>query len=94
MPYSIVRQRVESYARWRRSFDEHGEAREEAGSRGGHLFRDPDDPTRLVVFLAWDDLDSARRFLEEAPEIAEEAAAGGVTDRTVLLLEELGRPAR
>lgn len=93
MPYSIVRQRVEHYARWRRAFEEHAEAREQAGSRGGHLFRVPDDPAQLVVFLAWEDLDRARSYLEGAPEVAEEEAAGGVTDRVLLLLEELGRPA-
>lgn len=93
MPYSIVRQRVEHYARWRRAFDENAEGRAEAGSRGGHLFRVPEDPEQLVIFLAWEDLERARRYLEGAPQVAEEEATGGVTDRDVLLLEELGRPA-
>lgn len=94
MPYSIVRQRVGNYPKWRRAFDEHAEAREAAGSRGGHLFRSPDDPVELVVFLAWKDLAGARRYLEESSEVTAELEAGEVTDRTVLLLEELGRPAR
>lgn len=94
MPYSIVLQQVERYPKWRRAFEEHAAAREEAGSRGGHLFRDPADAGRVVVFLAWDDLEKARSYLEGSPEVEEERAAGGVTDRVVLLLEELGRPFR
>lgn len=94
MPFSIVRQRVENYPKWRRSFDEHAEAREAAGSRGGHLFRDPGDPAEIVVFLAWEDREKARRYLQESPEIEEESEVGGITDRRVLFLEELGRPAR
>lgn len=93
MPYSIVRQRVENYPRWRRAFEGHAEARENAGSRGGHLFRNPEDPAEMVVFLAWEDLGKARSYLEDSPEVEEEREVGGLTDRTVLLLEELGRPA-
>lgn len=94
MPYSIVRQRVENYAKWRRAFDEHAEAREAAGSRGGHLFRSVDDPAEVVVFLAWNDLNRARAYLEGAPEVSAEAEAGEVSERGVVLLEELGRPGR
>lgn len=94
MPYSIVRQRVGNYARWRRAFDDHGEAREAAGSRGGHLFRSVDDPAEVVVFLAWEGLDRAREYLEGSPEVSAEAEAGGVTERDLCLLEELGRPGR
>ena len=31
MPYLIVRQKVEDYARWKPVFDEHATARKEAG---------------------------------------------------------------
>lgn len=92
MPYSIVRQRVGDYAKWRRAFEKHAEVREAAGSRGGHLFRNPEAPAEIVVFLAWDDPDAARAHLEGSPEVEEEREAGAVTDRFVLVLEELGRP--
>lgn len=91
MPYSIMRARVGDFPKWRRAFAENSEAREEAGSNGGHLFRDWDDRDRVVVFLAWEDLEDAREyFTSEAVE--EEREAGEMEDDEVLFLEELGRP--
>lgn len=91
MPYSIMRARVGDFPKWRRAFDENSETREEAGSNGGHLFRDPDERDRVVVFLAWEDLGDARDyFASEAVE--EEREAGELEDDEVLFLEELGRP--
>ena len=92
MPYTIVRQRVNDFPGWRRAFDEHAELREEHGSKGGHLFRDPEEKERIVVFLAWEDLDRARSYLT-SEAAAEERKAGGVDeDFEVIYLEELGRP--
>lgn len=94
MPYTIIDQRVENFPKWRRAFDEHADARAEHGSKGGHLFRDPEDRSRVVVFLAWEDLDRARTYLESGA-VAEEREQGGVEgDPQVLYLEELGRPSR
>ena len=92
MPYTIVRQRVKDFPRWRRAFDERAELRKEHGSKGGHLFRDPEEKEEIVVFLAWEDLDRARSYLS-SEAAAEEREAGGVEgDAEVLYLEELGRP--
>lgn len=91
MPYTVTRQQVGDYPGWRRAFEENADAREEAGSRGGHIFRSEDDRSEIVVFLAWDDLDDARDYLE-GEAIDEEVAEGGVERRETLYLEELGRP--
>lgn len=94
MPYTIIDQRVSDFPKWRRAFDEHADARAEAGSKGGHLFRDPEDRSRLVVFLAWEDLERARAYLE-SDAVAEERDRGKVEgEPEVLYLEELGRPSR
>lgn len=91
MPYTVTRQTVGDYPHWRRAFEENSDARKEAGSRGGHIFRDEDDPGRVVVFLAWDDLDDARDYLA-SEHSEEEREEGEVEDRETLYLEELGRP--
>lgn len=92
MPYTIVRQRVKDFPRWRRAFDEHADARQAAGSRGGHIFRVPDDREDVVVFLAWSDMEKARGYLSSA-EVREELEAGGVEgEPEVMFLEELARP--
>ena len=91
MPYTVTRQTVDDYPKWRRAFEDNADAREEAGSRGGHIFRNDADHDEIVVFLAWEDLDDARDYLEgEASQ--EERDAGRVEAREILYLEELGRP--
>lgn len=91
MPYTVTRQQVTDYPSWRRAFEENADAREEAGSRGGHIFRREDDSSEIVVFLAWEDLGAARDYLE-GDAIDEEVAEGGVERRETHYLEELGRP--
>ena len=94
MPYTLTRMKVEDYPHWRRAFEENADAREEAGSQGGHLFRSDDDHREVVVFLAWDDLGDAREYLD-SETVREEREAGGVeAEPDVLFLEELGRPNR
>ena len=94
MPYTLTRMKVEDYPHWRRAFEENADAREEAGSQGGHLFRSDGDHQEVVVFLAWDDLGDARDYLD-SEAVREEREAGGVEEEPeVLFLEELGRPNR
>lgn len=91
MPYTLTRLEVEDFPHWRRAFEDHADDREEAGSRGGHIFRDDTERSRIVVFLAWDDLDDAREYLE-SDAVREEREAGGVgEDAETVYLEELGR---
>lgn len=95
MPYTIVRQRIENFPRWRRAFEGHADARAERGSKGGHLFRNPEDRKEIVVFLAWEDLEKAREYLSSSDDVREEREKGEVSgDPEVLYLEELGRPRR
>ena len=45
MSYILVRQKVEDYAKWKDAFDRGAEDhRRAAGSKGGYVFRDADDP--------------------------------------------------
>lgn len=91
MPYTLTRMTVEDFPHWRRAFEENADAREEAGSRGGHLFRSDDDHAEVVVFLAWDDLGDAREYLE-SDAVREERQAGELAEEPeTLYLEELGR---
>lgn len=91
MPYTLTRLTVEDFPRWRRAFEDHADAREEAGSRGGHLFRSDDDHAEVVVFLAWDDLGDARDYLA-SEAVREEREAGRLEEEPrTLYLEELGR---
>ena len=91
MPYTVTRLTVDDYPHWRRAFEENAEAREESGSRGGHVFWNDDDHADVVVFLAWDDLDDAREYMD-SEAIREEVEEGDVQgEPETLYLEELGR---
>lgn len=49
--------------------------RREHGCRGSHVFRDPDDPSRVWVFFDWKDEDYERFLADpEIPAIARELA--------------------
>lgn len=91
MPYTLTRMKVEDFPHWRRAFEDNADAREEAGSRGGHLFRNDDDHAEVVVFLAWDDLGDAREYLD-SDAVREEREAGDLQgEADTVFLEELGR---
>lgn len=92
MPYVLVTQRVENYPKWRRAFEENAGEREEAGSTGGHIFRDVEEQDRITLFLAWDDLDAAREYLN-SESVKAELEAGEVEEAPrIRYLEQMGRP--
>jgi heme-degrading monooxygenase HmoA len=85
----MIRQTVADYAQWKQGFDNHASAREEAGSRGGHVFRSLDDPNQVVILMRWDSIERARSFYESATLRQVRAAAGvTVAQREVTYLEQ------
>ena len=89
MPYLLVRANVEDYETWKPGFDEHAATREENGSKGGNLFRSADDPNEVVIILAWNDLEEARRFAssEDLREAMQRHGVVGQPD--IYFLEEI-----
>ncbi|MFC7136125.1 antibiotic biosynthesis monooxygenase [Halobaculum litoreum] len=56
----LIDHRVESSDGWKPSVDDHAAVRAEHGSEGYRLFRDTDDPNRVVVPFEWADAERAR----------------------------------
>ena len=77
MIHVLVRHKVENYDAWKPVFDSHAEMRRQAGSQGGQVLRGLDDPNEVCVLLQWDDLDSAREFVQ-SPGLHEAMRRGGV----------------
>lgn len=94
MPYTITRAHVGNFPKWRRAFDENAEAREEAGSGGGHIFRNSSDREEVVVFLAWEDEERAREYFASESAAGEWDAAEVSEGPETTYLEELSRPRR
>jgi len=51
MIYMLVRHKVADFAKWKKIFDSHKEAQEEAGLRLKHLWRNLDDPNEVFFCL-------------------------------------------
>jgi heme-degrading monooxygenase HmoA len=79
MPYVLVRHRVKDYTAWKPFFDQHSHAREDAGSKGGYVFRDTADPQNVLILLEWDDMAKARQFIESVnlQEVMEQSGVAG-----------------
>ena len=91
MTYVLVQHTVEDYDKWKLMFDEHG-TRQAAGSKGGFVFRNADDPNQITVLMEWDNLDNARAFAG-SDDLRESMQRGGVTGPpNVYFLEEADRP--
>jgi hypothetical protein len=72
--------RVEEYERFWRTFSTKGaEKRKRYGSKGSHVFRDPNDDRRLWVVFDWDE-EGFRNFVSD-PDMAAIFAEGGVQGR-------------
>lgn len=77
MGFVFIRAEVEDYERWKPVFDEGAAARRDAGSQGGQLFRDAENPNVVYHLLEWD-IDRARQF-RDSPDLAEKMEEAGVT---------------
>ncbi len=93
MSYVLIRHKVKDYASWKPVFDEHGSARQAAGSKGGHLFRSADDPNEVIAILEWDDIKKARDFVG-SPDLRQAMEQAGVTDQPdIYFLDGADHPA-
>lgn len=80
MSYLFVRHKIADYDKWKKAFDDHAEVREDAGSEGGKLFRNSDDPNEVMIFFEWKDLESAKKFAQ-SPNLKEVMQEAGVMDK-------------
>lgn len=88
MPALLIRERVSDYAWWRRAFTEQAYARIANGCLQEQVFRNPDDPSELIVILTWDSLVRARLF-SQSDDLLESMGRGDGTPRPeIWLLEE------
>ncbi|MBV8201726.1 MAG: hypothetical protein JOZ15_13980 [Acidobacteria bacterium] len=61
MGHVFFRTTVADYDRWKPVFDEDAGDRRAAGSNGGELFRDAEDPNVVYILFEWD-LEQARQY--------------------------------
>jgi heme-degrading monooxygenase HmoA len=92
MSYILIQHSVEDYDKWKAVFDEQGATRQAAGSKGGFVLRNADDPNQITVLLEVDNLDDARAFAG-SDDLHEAMQRAGVTGQpNVYFLDEADRP--
>ena len=89
MPYLLVRHTVKDYAKWKPFFDEHQLTRKKSGSKGGHIYRNSQNPNEIIVVFEWDTLDNARKFAESADLREQMEKAGVIGKPDVYFLEHV-----
>jgi hypothetical protein len=77
MPYMLVRHEVKDYDQWKLVFDEHSAMRKSAGSKGGIVFRNADDPNEVTILFKWDSIENAIKF-SKADDLRETMMKAGV----------------
>ncbi|HXZ79435.1 MAG TPA: hypothetical protein VEG30_05850 [Terriglobales bacterium] len=63
MIYVLVRYLVKDYSTWKAAFDGSYNIRRNSGEKSFRVFRNPENPNDLTLFLEWDSLESAKRFM-------------------------------
>jgi len=82
---------VKDYDKWKSSFDEHENMRKSMGSRGASVLRNKNVPEQVVVIIEWEDMKSAKKFVETEDLILTMEKAGVIGLPAVYYLEEKDR---
>ena len=80
MVHVLVRHKVSDYNRWKEAFDSHLNTRKHAGETGCRIFHTVDDPREVVLFLDWEGIEPARKFMN-SDELRKAMQLAGVEGR-------------
>ena len=80
MPFFLVRHKVADFAKWKPVYDAHLPARQKAGLKELHLFRNADDRNEVIGLFEADDLQKVREFAASA-DLREKMQDSGVVDK-------------
>jgi hypothetical protein len=58
----LVGHKVADFAKWKPVYDAHLSARQKAGLKEEHLFRNADDPNEVLLLFSMEDVDKAKAF--------------------------------
>jgi hypothetical protein len=86
MPYAISRARVADRALWERVWEESAPHRASGEIRSIQVFRNPDDPTEIVLLWEVDDLEALRERFQSEPAL-QAARECGATERVMYFPE-------
>ena len=76
----LVRHKVADFAKWKLVYDAHLSARQKAGLKEEHLFRNADDPNEVLLLFSMEDLDKAKAFTA-SNDLRQTMEKSGVSDK-------------
>ena len=76
MTHMMVRHKVAAFGKWKSAYENHRPAREAAGLKDLHLWRNADDPQEVILLFEASDAAKARAFFGSSGLKAKMQAAG------------------
>jgi len=80
MMHMLIRSKVADFAKWKPVYDAHLSARQKAGLKEEHLFRNADDPNEVLLLFSVEDLDKAKTFIA-SDDLRQAMEKAGVSDK-------------
>ena len=77
MVHILIRHKVADFGKWKPVYEDHRFAREAAGLKDLHLWRNEGDPTEIIVLFEASDLAKAKEFIGSS-DLKEKMQAAGV----------------
>jgi cysteinyl-tRNA synthetase len=78
--HMLVRHKVADFAKWKPVYDAHLSARQKAGLKEEHLFRNADDQNEVLLLFSVEDVDKAKAFTA-SDDLRQAMEKAGVSDK-------------
>ena len=93
MTYMMIIKSIQDYDKWKAVFDEYENTRKEMGSKGASVLRNKKVRDQVVVILEWEDMESAKKFVESEDLNLIMEKSGVIGLPAIYYLEEMDRTA-
>ena len=78
--HMLIRHKVADFAKWKPVYKAHLSARQKAGLKEEHLFRNADDPNEVMLLFSVEDVDKAKAFTG-SDDLRQAMENAGVSDK-------------
>ena len=87
--FVVLDYKVEDYAKWKPVFDNYGETRKKAGSKGGKLFHVSGEPNHMCILFEWDTKEHDANFFASDETKKTQKGAGVISTPIIVYLDKI-----
>ena len=80
MIHMLVRHKVADFDKCKPAYEAHASARQNAGLKEEHLFRNAEDPSEVILLFSAEDIDKAKAFAA-SDDLRQAMQRAGVSDK-------------